>query len=82
MKRRKKMIADAITQQAAEALVSGNRFQVREEHIGGEQEIKKLLTLLAVSCGANIRASKSHGLLTLYSDAHDDGTVVMVATIE
>jgi hypothetical protein len=82
VRRRKKMIADAIAQQAAEAIAGGSRFQVLQEHIGDEVDVRKLITKLAVACGYNVRANSSHGLLTLYGDNSDDGTIVTVATIE
>ena len=75
------MIADAIAQQAAKALSEGSRFQVRQEHIGDEIDVRRLLNQLAVACGQNIRANRSQGLLTLYSDAADESTNITVATV-
>jgi hypothetical protein len=82
MKRRKEMIADAMVEQAAKALVSGSRFQVREDVIGDENDIRRLLNKLAASCGAHISANKHKGLLTFYNDDTDGGTSVVVATVE
>lgn len=82
MKKRKEMIADAMVAQAAKALVGGSRFQVRQDAIGDENDIRRLLNRLAVSCGAHISANKHKGLLTFYNDDVDNGTVVTVATVD
>jgi len=82
MDRRKKMVADAMVEQASMALVNGSRFQVRQDVIGDEDDIRRLLNRLAVSCSAHISANKHQGLLTFYNDDADDGTIVTVATVD
>lgn len=82
MKKRKNMIADAMVEQATLALCSGSRFQVRKSVIGDEDDIRRMLNRLAVSCSAHISANKHQGLLTFYNDDADDGTIVTVATVD
>ena len=82
MKKRKTMIADAMVEQAAQALRSGSRFQVRQSAIGDEDDIRRMLNRLAASCGAHVSANKHQGLLTFYNDDIDGGTSVVVATMK
>lgn len=82
MDRRKRMIADAVVEQAAKVLAKGSRFQIRQDAIGDEDDIRRLLNRLAVSCSAHISANKHEGLITFYNDDMDDGTIVMVATVD
>jgi len=82
MRKRKSAVAEALAEQAVIALRGGSRFQVRQDAIGDEDDIRRMLNRLAVMCGSNIRANKFQGLLTFYSDESDYGTTVTVATIE
>jgi hypothetical protein len=82
VKKRKRMIADAMAEQAIVALCSGSRFQVRQSAIGDENDIRRMLNRVAASCGAHISANKHEGLLTFYNDDTDGGTSVVVATVE
>jgi len=82
MKRRKVIVVEALTEQAVVALRSGNRFQVRHDAIGDDDDLRRMLNRLAVICGANIRANSFQGLLTFYNDDSDYGTSVTVAMIE
>lgn len=82
MKKRKAAVVDLLSEQAMAALNSGSRFQVRQDVIGSDDDLRRMLNKLAVQCGSNIRANKFKGLLTFYSDDADYGTTVTVATIE
>lgn len=81
MKRRKKMIAEAVAVQAIKAIRSGSRFQVRKDIIGDDIEVRRLISRMAVSSGANVRVNEFQGLLTFYGDNADDGTSITIATV-
>lgn len=82
MEKRKQAMFDVVVVQAARALSDGSRFQIRQDVVGEEDDVRRLLARLAMMCGANVRASQFSGLLTLYTDDLDSGTSVVVATVE
>jgi hypothetical protein len=82
LERRRRKVVDVVAQQAALVITRGSRFQVRKEVVGSDDDLRRLINHLAVTCRANVRAYQHDGLVTLYSEDSDVNTEVVVATLK